>query len=282
MYSLISANKFRTVLLFSIIIAVVSAIGLGVGYFFNDYSATLYFIAIVMIATTFVFFSATGSVLKAVGGRELDLNDPKELMLKNIVENISITAGIPTPPVYLIPDAGLNAFAAGLSPEKAVVGCTAGLLATMDKSEIEAVMAHEISHIRNYDTRVSIAAYSIAVALLFIGDMLIRTRGNKNPLPLVGLAILVVGYPAVLLTRLAISRQREYLADMGSVELTRNPEGMASALEKLKDGVPMHVNANVAHMMFNNSASGFFANLMSTHPPLDARIERVRQSFTHM
>lgn len=282
MYSLIAANKFRTFVLFGIILAVVTAIGFGVGYLVNDYTATLAFIAVILIATTVVFFSSTGSVLKSVGGRELDLSDPKEKLLYNVVENLSITAGIPTPQVYLIPSAGLNAFAAGLSPEKAIVGVTAGLLSTMDKSELEAVMAHELSHIRNFDTRVSIAAYSIAVALLFLGDILLRTRGEKNPLPLIGLAILVVGYPAVLLTRLAISRQREYLADMGSVELTRNPEGMASALEKLKEGAPMQVNANVAHMMFNNSAKGFFANLMSTHPPLDARIQRVREGFTRM
>jgi heat shock protein HtpX len=282
MYSLIAANRRRTALLFTIIFTVIAGLSAALGYFAGDWGYSFIFAGIVMLITLFVYFNSTASVLKAIGGQELDLSDPKQKLLYNIVENLSITAGMPMPKVYLIPSMELNAFASGLSPNKAVVGVTLGMLETLDKSELEGVMGHEISHIRNYDTRVSVAAYSIAVSLLVIGEMMIRTRGEKNPLPLIGLAILIVGYPAVLLTRLAISRQREYLADMSSVELTRNPEGMASALEKLKGSAPSKVNASVSHMMFSSGDKGFFASIMSTHPPLDERIARVRAGFDSM
>jgi heat shock protein HtpX len=282
MYSLIAANRRRTALLFVIILTVIAGLSAALGYFAGDWGYSFIFAGVVMLITLFIYFNSTASVLKAVGGQELDLSDPKQKLLYNVVENLSITAGMPMPKVYLIPSMELNAFASGLSPEKAVVGVTAGMLEALDKSELEGVMGHEISHIRNYDTRVSVAAYSIAVSLLVLGELMIRTRGEKNPLPIIGLVILLVGYPAVLLTRLAISRQREYLADMSSVELTRNPEGMASALEKLKGSAPRKVKASVSHMMFSGGAKGFFASIMSTHPPLDERIARVRAGFDSM
>jgi heat shock protein HtpX len=283
MYSLIAQNKTRTVVLFVLIASVIGLLSWGVSYFSGNYYTGFALLSIISIITTIVFFNSTGSVLRAIKGIQADPSVEQHKDLMHIVENLSITAGIPVPTVYIIPDSGLNACAAGLTPDKAILGVTQGLLDTMDKEELEGVIGHEISHIKNYDTRVSVMAYAIAVSLLVLGEVLIRMRGGKNnPLPLVGLAILLIGYPAVLLTRLALSRQREYLADVSSIELTRNPEGLASALEKLKSGGPANMPSSVSHMFFNNFNQGFFSNLMSTHPPLEKRIARVRDSFTHM
>jgi heat shock protein HtpX len=187
------------------------------------------------------------------------------------------------PRVFIVPDPSLNAFAAGVSPKKSIVGVTQGLLDTMSKSELEAVMGHEISHIRNFDTRVNVAAYAIAFSLLVLGEVLMANRSKNNPFLLLGAILLYVGYPIVLLSRLAISRQREYLADVSSVELTRHPEAMASALEKLKQGVPFHLPSSVSHMFLNTGVKeSWWRRIVSTHPPLDQRIKRVRESFSGM
>lgn len=283
MYSLMKANKIRTFVLFMIIFSVIIGMGAGLAYMGNDIRAAFWFIGIIGLITMFVFFSSTSSLLKLVHGQQLDLNNLQHKQLYNVIENLCITAGMPVPTIYIIPDSGFNAFASGLSPNKAIVGVTQGLLDNMDKKQIEAVMGHELSHIRNYDTRVNVMAYAVAVALLLVGEILIRTRGEKNPLPLLGLAILIVGYPAIFLTRLAISRQREYLADVGSVELTRDPEAMASALQVLRDGPKAQIPNSVSHMFISNGGrQNWFKTLFSTHPDLDKRIERVRDSFTHM
>lgn len=283
MYGLIAKNKRQTFVLFGVILAVLSFLGFGLGYMADDLSVGFWFLAIIGIITLFVYGSSTSGIVRLMHGVEADAGDPQQKQLLNVVENLSITAGMPMPKVYVIPDSGLNAFATGTKPENSIVGVTQGLLDTLDRSELEGVMGHELSHIKNYDTRVNVMAYAIAFSLLLIGEFLLRTRGEKNPLPILGLAILIVGYPTVLLTRLAISRQREYLADVSSVELTRNPEGMASALEKLKNGSKGNIPASVSHMFLNSGAKeNWFSRIMSTHPPIDERIERVRNSFNSM
>jgi heat shock protein HtpX len=282
-YSLIAKNKRQTFILFLIILLVLSIIGFGLGYLIFDYTLGFWFLGIIGLITLIVYGSSTNGIVNLMHGEELDMNNPQHKQLYNIVENLSITAGMPMPKVYVIPDSGLNAFATGTSPDKSVVGATQGLLDSLNYSELEAVMGHEISHIRNYDTRVNVMAYAIAFSLLLIGEMLLRTRGDRNPLPLLGLIILVVGYPVVLLTRLAISRQREYLADVSSIELTRNPEAMANALEKLKTGGKGNIPSSVSHMFMNSGAKeGWFSKIMSSHPPIDDRIERARNSFNSM
>lgn len=283
MYTMIARNKRQTFFLFLIITLVLSGIGFGIGYMGGYPQLGFWFLGIVGLITLTVYTKSTSSIVKLMHGVEADPANPQHSELINIVENLSITAGIPTPKIYVIPDATLNAFAAGTHPSKAIVGATEGLLQTLDKSELEAVMGHEIGHIVNYDTRVNVAAYAIAFSLLLIGEILLRTYGRNNPLPILGLIILIVGYPIVFLSRLAISRQREYLADVSSVKLTRHPEAMASALEKLKTGGNVSLPSSVSHMFFNTGVKeNWFSRVMSTHPPLDERIKRVRASFNSM
>lgn len=284
MYRMIASNKRQTFYLFGIIFTVLSLIGFGLGWMIGYLPLGFWFLGIVGVITLFVFLTATSNIVSLMHGVEADPSNPQHRELINIVENLSITAGIKTPTIFILPEPSLNAFAAGINPDKAIVGATQGLLDSMNRNEIEAVMGHEIGHIINYDTRVNVASYAIAASLLLIGEILIRTRlGNKNPLPVVGILILLVGYPIVFLTRLAISRQREYLADVSSVKLTRHPEAMASALEKLKHGGEVNLPNSVSHMFLNTgNKTGWFRKIMSSHPPLDDRIQRVRESFNSM
>lgn len=283
MYTMIERNKRQTFILFVLITVVLSLIGFGLGYIGGYLPLGFWFLGIIGLITLFVYAGSTSSIINLTHGVEADSQNPQHKQLLNIVENLSITAGIPTPKVYVIPDESLNAFAAGTKPEKSIVGATQGLLKSLDKNELEAVMGHEISHIRNYDTRVNVAAYAIAFSLLLLGEIFLRMNGRNNPLPLVGIIILIAGYPIVFLTRLAISRQREYLADVSSVELTRNPESMASALEKLKTGGKVVLPSSVSHMFLNTGVKeSLWSRIMSTHPPLDERIRRVRESFNSM
>jgi heat shock protein HtpX len=278
-YSLIAENRRRTVLLFLLMGVVITGLSVLLGYLAGDFFYSVLFAGVLLIVTTFMVFNSSRSVLKALHAAEPDLSNPKHKLLYNVVENLCLTTGMPMPKIYILPDSGYNAFATGLSEDKAIIGVTEGLLEVMDKSELEAVIGHELSHIKNQDIRISIFAFAVAMALLLIGELMLRTRGEKNPLPLIGLIILVVGYPVVLLTRLALSRQREYLADVSSVEMTRNPDAMARALEKLKGSPKSNVDPAVSHMMFNMENTGFLAKLLATHPPLDSRIERINQSF---
>ena len=283
MYTMIAKNKRQTIILFIIITAVLSLIGFSLGYIIDWYPLGLIFLGIVGLITLIVYSSSTSSIVKLTHGVEANPDITQQKQLINIVENLSITAGIPAPKIYVTPDTSLNAFAAGTKPEKSIVGVTQGLLDHLSPNELEAVIGHEISHIQNYDTRVNVTAYAIGVAILLIGEILLRSRGNKNPLPLIGLLIIIVGYPAVFLTRLAISRQREYLADISSIKLTRNPEGMANALEKLKTGGEPKLPSTMSHMFLNTgSHENWFTRIMSTHPPLDDRIRRARASFDSM
>jgi heat shock protein HtpX len=283
MYTMIEKNKRQTIVLFLLITGVLSFIGFGLGYIFGYLPLGFWFLGIVGLITLFVYAGSTSSIINLTHGVEADPSKAQHKQLLNVVENLSITAGMPTPKVYVIPDESLNAFAAGTKPEKSIVGVTQGLLNSLDKNELEAVMGHELAHIRNYDTRVNVAAYAIAFSLLLLGEMFLRMHGRNNPLPIIGILILLIGYPLVFLTRVAISRQREYLADVSSVELTRNPEGMASALEKLKTGSKVQLPSSVSHMFLNTGVKeSWFSRIMSTHPPLDDRIRRVRESFNSM
>ncbi|PID33508.1 protease, partial [Candidatus Saccharibacteria bacterium] len=208
------------------------------------------------------------------------------------VENIAITAGMPMPKVYLISDSAPNAFATGRDPKHAIVGATTGLLEIMDKRELEAVMAHEMSHVKNYDIRVAMVAFGLVSAIGILADIALRMMFYGNNKRDVHPVVYVVGFLVVILapilatiTQLAISRQREYLADASGVLLTRDTEGLASALEKLKTyGKPMQKqSSSTANLFMNNPLKpGFFSKLFSTHPPIDDRISRLRSNATKM
>lgn len=204
------------------------------------------------------------------------------------VENLAITAGLPKPSLYIIDDPVPNAFATGRNKEHAAIAVTTGLLATLDKNELEGVLAHELSHIGNKDILISTIAVILAGFLSIASDIFLRSHisgGKKegnNPLIIVGIILVVLSPLAGALIRLAISRKREYLADASGALLTRYPEGLASALEKISSyKAPLqHANDATAHLYISNpfgeKAMKGLHGLFMTHPPIEKRIEILR------
>ena len=286
MYSSISQNKRNTVIIFSLFIAIISGIGLYFSYVYND---LIIFIFTLIFAIFYVLFQYKISIaitLKMNGAEPISKKDAPEFY--SIVESLSITAGLPMPNLYIINDSSMNAFAAGTNPENSVICATTGLLESMDKVEIEGVMAHEISHIKNYDIRVSMAAVALTAVIGILSDIALRfiflnddDEDSKNPIALVlGLFFVLISPLLATITRLAISRQREFLADATAVSLTRYPDGLISALEKLKNNKPLErQNSTTASLFISNPMKqGFFQRLFSTHPPLDDRIKRLKEN----
>lgn len=212
--------------------------------------------------------------------------------LWNIVENLSITAGLPMPRLYVIDDPAPNAFATGRNKEHAAVAVTTGLLQILDRSELEGVLAHELSHVGNRDILVGTVAVVLAGVISIIADFFLRMSfvggGNndrgKNPLiAIIAIAIAILAPIAATMIRLAISRKREFLADASGALLTRYPEGLASALEKIgQHSRPMqHASHATAHLFLNDPFKGepktsFLTKLFMTHPPMEERIAALR------
>jgi Zn-dependent protease with chaperone function/uncharacterized tellurite resistance protein B-like protein len=237
------------------------------------------------------------TVATMLGGRLVapTTTDPDERKLRNVVEEMAIAAGVPVPQIYLLPqEQGINAFAAGHSTSDAVVAVTAGAVRLLSRDELQGVIGHEFSHILNGDMRLNLRLMGVIFGILclaVIGRVLLYTRSrsskDKNPLPLLGLALIVIGWIGVVFGRLiqaAVSRQREMLADASSVQFTRNPAGLAGALRKiggLSFGSKLEAAhaAEASHMFFGNGMGESFFHLMDTHPPLTERIRAIDPSF---
>lgn len=287
MYSAIAANKRNTVIIMAVFVALIGAVGWAVSYVNGNQSIAYWVIGVAAIYALIQYFLASKLALAMNGAQEIEKKDNPRLY--RIVENLTIATGMPMPKVYLIDDPAPNAFATGRDPRHAVVAATTGILEVMDDRELEAVMAHEISHVRNYDIRVSMIAFGLVSAIGILSDIALRMmffsdrrENNTNPVVLVIGIILIILAPIIaMLVQLAVSRQREYLADASGVMATRDSEGLANALGKLKEyGRPMQrQNSSSAHLFFNNPLKpGFFSKLFSTHPPLDERIARLRKN----
>ena len=286
MYSSISQNKRNTVIIFSLFIAIISGIGLYFSYVYNDLIIFIFTLIFAIFYVLFQYKISTAITLKMNGAEPISKKDAPEFY--SIVESLSITAGLPMPKLYIINDSSMNAFAAGTNPENSVICVTTGLLENMDKVEIEGVMAHEISHIKNYDIRVSMAAVALTAVIGMLSDIVLRfiflnddDDDSKNPITLIlGLFFVLISPLLATITRLAISRQREFLADATAVSLTRYPDGLISALEKLKNNKPLkRQNSTTASLFISNPMKqGFFQRLFSTHPPLDDRINRLKEN----
>ena len=288
MYSSISQNKRNTVIIFSLFIAIISGIGLYFSYIYDDLIIFIFTLIFAIFYALFQYKISTVIALKMNGAELISKKDAPEFY--SIVESLSITAGLPMPKLYIINDSSMNAFAAGTNPENSVICVTTGLLENMDKVEIEGVMAHEISHIKNYDIRVSMAAVALTAVIGMLSDIVLRfiflnndDDDSKNPITLIlGLFFVLISPLLATITRLAISRQREFLADATAVSLTRYPDGLISALEKLKNNKPLErQNSTTASLFISNPMKqGFFQRLFSTHPPLDDRISRLKENST--
>lgn len=285
MYNAIAANKRNTIFIMIVFILVIGGAGALVSYIYGGGYSTAIGILFGAVGYAWMqYYLASKFALSATGAREIKKEDNPRLW--RIVENLAITNGMPMPKVCIMDDPAPNAFATGRDPEHALVAATTGILDIMTDRELEAVFAHEMAHVKNYDIRVSMIAFGLASALAVIADIAFRMMfySNDRDIPLVArvgisIALAVLLPIAATMIQMAISRQREYLADATAVQTTRDPEGLATALEKLmKYGQPMQRQSTAtAHLFFSNPLqSGFFAKLFSTHPPLEDRIARLR------
>ena len=296
LYKQIASNKRKTWLLLIVFFLLLALVGYAVGFLFmnSGFGGVTIAMIIGFIYALTMIFQSTEIVMSMNGAREVDRNE--EPVLYHVVEDMAMVAQIPMPRVYVIDDPSLNAFATGSNPQNAAVAATSGLLDIMNREELEAVMGHEVSHIRNLDIRISTIAVALASAITLLSSMAGRmmwwggaSRSRRNSdrdsggleviLLVISLLAIVLAPLAATLVQLAISRQREFLADASSVELTRNPQGMINALLKLENSQPMthHVDDASSALYINDPQKrGFLKKLFYTHPPISERIERLK------
>ncbi|MBW6441604.1 M48 family metallopeptidase [Patescibacteria group bacterium] len=293
-YQNISSNKRDTVVIVILFIAVVSAIGWVVGEYFSD-AGGLSIVGIALIVSGisgfFSYYNSDKIVLGVSKARKVEYDDAPTL--HNLVDNMSIASGIPKPRVYIIEDTSMNAFATGRDPEHGVICFTTGIIQKLEKRELEGVIAHEMSHIGNYDTRlmsiVSILVGSISLLADWVTRGVFYRRGRRNNnnssgsglIFLIALVFLVTSPIIATLIKLAISRKREFLADSTAALITRYPVGLANALKKLsQDREILEVaNSATAHLYITDPIRGLASNKLSsffnTHPPVEERIRRL-------
>lgn len=293
-YSQITANKLKTFFIIGIFILITTGFFLLVGEYVHD--VTTYFIIGVIVSclsSVSSYFYSDKIVLFTTGAKPASKEE--YFNFYTVAENLSIADGLPMPKLYVIDDPALNAFATGRNPKHAVVVATSGLLAKMDRTELEGVIAHELSHVKNYDILVSTIVGVLVGTLAFVADWLMRTfmwggfrdrdsRENRSPFMLIIFVIVLIITPIVAtLIQLAVQRKREFLADASGALLTRYPEGLARALEKISgDTHILHTaSTSTAHLFISNplrkgKVSSFMSNLFSTHPPIEERIRILR------
>ena len=238
------------------------------------------------------------AVLESANAAPLDRARPAERVLDNVVEEMAIAAGLPKPAVYVIPDSDPNAFATGVGPERASIAVTRGLIEKLDRDELQGVVSHELAHVKNYDVRLMTVVAALAGAILLLSDWSRRgirfgRRSSSEKSGGLGILFVIIWIVSILLApiiarivSLAVSRQREYLADASGAELTRNPLGLASALEKIAASITPtpSIKQGIAHLCIEdprgravNEREGFFADLFATHPPVEKRIAALRE-----
>ncbi|HUG48295.1 MAG TPA: M48 family metallopeptidase [Candidatus Limnocylindria bacterium] len=301
-HSQIAANRRRSLLLIALVFGLLAVFGFVVGFAMSGapeggYVATAIAVLIALAMTSVSYFAGDSIVLAASQAKPLREADAPQLA--NIVRELTIAANMPPPKVYLIDDTAPNAFATGRSPKHASIAVTTGLLQKLDREELQGVVAHELSHVRNLDIRFALLVGVLVGSIVLLADFFLRwtwwgggMRGGSRRgrdggggaiviLYIVALVLAVLAPIVARFVQMAVSRQREYLADASSVELTRNPYGLERALAKIGTDKEVLEVANRAtqHLYFVNPIKKFEArasNLMSTHPPIVDRINRLR------
>jgi heat shock protein HtpX len=301
-YSQEAANRRDSWLLVVAVAVILGALGFAIGYGTSGavqtgIAVTTGAIVLAMVLSVGSYFGGDALVLGTSGAREVDATTAPQLM--NIVQEMTIAAGVPMPKVYLIDDTAPNAFATGRDPQHASVAVTTGILQKLNREELQGVLGHELSHVRNFDIRFTLLVAVLVGSIALLADFFLRftfwgggrrsssdnDRGGGGLQAIVYLLALVLAILAPIFARfvqLAVSRQREYLADASSVELTRNPHGLESALAKIASDQEVLEVANRAtqHLYFTNPIKKFEArssSMFSTHPPIVDRINRLRQ-----
>lgn len=296
MYSQIASNKRRTVLIMFVFLLFIGALSWVFGGYLGNTRDAYFILTAGVLYAIISYFAASRTALAVNGAQEITKADNPRLW--RIIENLSITDGLPMPKVFIIDDPSPNAFATGRKPDKSAVCATSGLLEIMNDTELQAVFAHEMGHVKNYDIRVSMVAFALVAVVALLSDVIIKftwfgvgssERENEGQ---AGQIFLIVGIIAAILApvvatliQLAVSRQREYLADATSVLTTRYPEGLISALEKIeKTGSALKKqNTATAHFFFANPLKGHgVLNLFSTHPPIADRIKKLKNMETNV
>jgi len=288
----IRANQWKSVVIISIFIGLVAVLGIVLGFFWGSPEGGLIVALFVSGLYTLIMWAQGSSAVLSMMGAQ-PVTKAQYPYLYHTIEGLAIAAGVPTPNMYVIDDTALNAFATGISPDKAAITCTTGLLQKLNREELEGVIAHEMAHIKNFDIRVMLLAAVLVGAVTLLSDFLLRTMlysrhdrdregGNIQIVLIVVAIVLAILSPFIAqLIQLAISRRREYLADATGALLTRYPKGLANALRKISgDPDPLVDRANkaTAHMFISTpfrGQSGFVAKLFSTHPPIEDRIQRL-------
>ena len=291
MYNQIDSNKRKTVILIVIFVAFILFLGWLFGYLYEfGYAGLIVAVVISLFMVSTSYYKGDKVALWTAGAKEIqkDANP----YLYRMVENLCITAGLPLPKVHIIPDQAINAFATGRDPEHASIAVTEGAIQKLENEELEGVIAHELSHIKNYDIRLmTIVIVLVGIIAIFANIMLRanlyggrRSSNNRGGglLAIIGLVLIILSPIIAHLIKLAISRKREFLADASASLLTRYPEGLARALEKIKaENLPVKKASNAtAHLYIANPFQGskkFLAKAFSTHPPVEERVAALRK-----
>jgi len=297
MYKEIDSNKRNTIFLLFFFFIFVGGLGYLLSWYFDN--QLIFFVAIIVaIIQSWVSYYYSDSITLAISGaKEIPRKEPF-LELHRLAENIAITAGLPKPRLYIIDDSAPNAFATGRDPKHAAIAVTSGLLTKLNKTELEGVIAHEMSHVGNYDIRLMTIVVTLVGIVALLSDWFLRWTwfggGRKRDsegggqiqgiIFIIAIALAILSPIIATFMQLALSRKREYLADATGALLTRYPEGLAAALEKIsKDKEPLEVaNKATAHLYVENpfkdeeGSRSWFAGLFNTHPPVEERIKRLR------
>ena len=291
LYTEQSRNVFRTWMLMSAFFVLVMLVGWAISWYMGQPGILWIAVIFALAMNISAYWFSDKIALTSTGAKEAD--PVQFLELHRILENLAITAGLPKPRLYIIEDSAPNAFAAGRDPKHAVVAVTTGLLAQLDRSELEGVLAHELSHVGNRDILVMTVAVVLAGLITVVVDMFLRVslfggggnrnRGGNAVLAIVAIVALILAPIAAQLIQMAISRKREFLADASGALLTRYPDGLASALQKISSyQAPMRKASHAtAHLFISNpfgahEAGKFIAKIFSTHPPMEERVAALK------
>jgi heat shock protein HtpX len=294
MYDQISQNKRNSWLLVIVITVFLVLLGYLIGEYWGrgyGYGGIVFALVIALISGLTSYYGGAGMILALSRAKRIEKKDNPQLF--NVIEELTIAAGVPMPAVYIIEDSAPNAFATGRDPEHASLAITKGLLEKLSRDELQGVMAHELSHVQNRDILFSMMVGIMVGSIVLVSDFFVRSviwgRGGRRkggdkssgPLILIGLVLAIIAPLFAKMLQLAVSRQREYLADASGAQLTRYPEGLASALEKISGDKEVLEVANRAtqHMYIVNPIKPFekrAKSLFSTHPPIEERVARLR------
>ncbi len=289
MYSQIDSNKRKTVILIGIFLALITGLGVLLNELYGyGYGVVVICVAISSLMSIFSYYASDKIALASSGAKRITREENPYLY--RMVENLCLSQGMPLPKIHIIQSPALNAFATGRDPEHASIAFTTGIISALENEELEGVIAHELSHVKNYDIRVMTVVVVLVGAIGLLADFVFRgrflfgggdgeRRGGHPALAIIGIVALIISPIVAELIKLAISRKREYLADASGSLMTRYPEGLARALEKIGGSdVPLQgANSATAHLFISNPLKGkSIASLFSTHPPIQERVKRLR------